>query len=385
MVHNDVHGESKGVVELEDDIPGDDLVFQLFHVGNGGFQQLHARAQGFQEFFFLVLDHVKDKGGGVLQLRIGFVHDLEDHLHGFVEEGFLQTDGTSVTDGPTHDAAQDVAPAFVGRQDPVGNQEGGGPGMVGNDLHGHFHLVGLAPFLARELAHLVHDGGKEIGVKVGGHILEYGDDPFQAHARVDGGLGKRRHGAVFGAFKLHENQVPQFQPPVAVAAHGAIGSIATEFRAPIDVNFGTGTAGAGVTHGPEVVLFAQAGDAGFRDAHLVLPDVVGFVVVFVDGDVEFFRVKAVAVGEQIPGKFNGLFLEVIPKGKVAQHFKEGMVAGGVAHVFQVVVLAAGPDAFLGRYRSAVIPFFIAGENPFELNHACVDKKQGGIVLGHQGR
>ena len=40
-------------------------------------------------------------------------------------------------DGPAHDAAQDVAPAFVGGQHPVGDQKGGGPGMVGNDPEGH--------------------------------------------------------------------------------------------------------------------------------------------------------------------------------------------------------------------------------------------------------
>jgi hypothetical protein len=41
------------------------------------------------------------------------------------------------------------------------------------------------------------------------------------------------------------------------------------------------------------------------------------------------------------------FLEIIAEGKIAQHLEKGMVPGGVADVFQVVVLAPGPDAFLG--------------------------------------
>ena len=35
-----------------------------------------------------------------------------------------------------HDAAQDIAAAFIRRQDPIGNQEGRRPEMVGNDAEG---------------------------------------------------------------------------------------------------------------------------------------------------------------------------------------------------------------------------------------------------------
>ena len=43
-----------------------------------------------------------------------------------------------------------------------------------------------------------------------------------------------------------------------------------------------------------------------------------------------------------------LFLEIVAEAEIPQHLEEGMVAGGVADIVQVVVLAAGADAFLRR-------------------------------------
>lgn len=46
--------------------------------------------------------------------------------------------------------------------------------------------------------------------------------------------------------------------------------------------------------------------------------------------------------EELPGVANGFLLEVVPKGPVAQHLKEGVVVHILAHVIQVIVLAARP-------------------------------------------
>ena len=40
--------------------------------------------------------------------------------------------------------------------------------------------------------------------------------------------------------------------------------------------------------------------------------------------------------------------EIVAKGEVAEHLEKGVMPGRVAHVFQIVVLAAGPYAGLGR-------------------------------------
>ena len=52
-------------------------------------------------------------------------------------------------------------------------------------------------------------------------------------------------------------------------------------------------------------------------------------------------------GDQFPGPVDGFLLEVIAEGPVAEHLEERVVVGVEADVFEVVVLAAGADAFLG--------------------------------------
>src|SRR5256885_14197726 len=55
-----------------------------------------------------------------------------------------------------------------------------------------------------------------------------------------------------------------------------------------------------------------------------------------------------SLGQQLPGPLERLALEVVAEGPVAQHLEEGVVAGRVAHVFQIVVLAACAQAGLHR-------------------------------------
>jgi len=43
------------------------------------------------------------------------------------------------------------------------------------------------------------------------------------------------------------------------------------------------------------------------------------------------------------------------------------MARGIADVFQIVMLAAGANAFLGRGRPAVVALFHAGEDVLELD------------------
>ena len=78
-----------------------------------------------------------------------------------------------------------------------------------------------------------------------------------------------------------------------------------------------------------------------------------------------------------------LVLEVVAEGEVAEHLEEGVVAGGVSDVVQVVVLAAGADAFLRGGGAGVRALFLAGEDVLELDHAGIGEHQGGVVARHQ--
>ena len=55
--------------------------------------------------------------------------------------------------------------------------------------------------------------------------------------------------------------------------------------------------------------------------------------------------------DQFPGVGDRRFLEVVAETEIAQHLEESVVTGGVADIVEIVVLAAGADAFLRRGRA----------------------------------
>jgi hypothetical protein len=57
-------------------------------------------------------------------------------------------------------------------------------------------------------------------------------------------------------------------------------------------------------------------------------------------------VQAVHLGQKLPGERNGLFLEVVTEGPVAEHLKERVVVRVLTDVVQVVVFTSGADTFL---------------------------------------
>ena len=148
-------------------------------------------------------------------------------------------------------------------------------------------------------------------------------------------------------------------------------------------NLGTGATGAGVAHLPEIGVVAQAYDAVSGYTDLVGPDGGSFIVVFVDGDPEFVFGQLQCAGQEIPGVLDGIVFEVIAKAEVTQHLEEGMVTGGVADVFQVVVLAAGAHTALGGGGTGVSPGLGSQEQFLELHHAGIGEQQCRIITGNQ--
>ena len=89
--------------------------------------------------------------------------------------------------------------------------------------------------------------------------------------------------------------------------------------------------------------------------------------------------------DQLPGVGDGVFLEVVAEGKIAQHLEERVMAVGEADVFEIVVLAARADAFLRSRGAGVVALFQAEEDVLELVHARVGEQQRGIVLRDERR
>ena len=208
--------------------------------------------------------------------------------------------------------------------------------MVGDNLDRHILLRVLAVFDVDELAGLVHDRAEEVRLKVVGHALYDGGEPFEAHAGIDIFMGQRREVAGLVAVILHKDEVPYLQVTVAVAANGA-GRLAAGELLSLVVNYlRAGAAGTYRSRRPEVVVRAEAEDALLRKADLLMPDVVGLVVVKIDGGVEPVGIEADALGEELPGPGNDLRLEIVAEAEIAQHLKKGMMARRASDVFNVV-------------------------------------------------
>ena len=129
---------------------------------------------------------------------------------------------------------------------------------------------------------------------------------------------------------------------------------------------------------PEVVLLAEAEDALGRDADLLVPDFERLVIVNIDGRVQAVGVDAdpVRTGQEFPAPVNGLALEVIAEGEVAEHLEEGAVACGLADVLDV----AGADALLAGGDAVARRLLLAGEERLHRRHAGVDEQKRRVVL-----
>jgi hypothetical protein len=97
-------------------------------------------------------------------------------------------------------------------------------------------------------------------------------------------------------------------------------------------------------------------------------------------------IDAKLLGDQVPGVVDRLLLEIVAKGKIAQHLKEGVVARGVADIVQIIVLAAGAHAFLrGGSTRRIARFSRPGEHVLELHHAGIGEHQRRVVARHERR
>ena len=168
---------------------------------------------------------------------------------------------------------------------------------------------------------------------------------------------KRSEGSVFVSVELNEDQIPDLDTAGIIGVDETTLGVAV--RREIDVKFGTGTAGTRLAHHPEVVLFVSVNNLDLRIEALFFkdsgPEVVGFLVELggiafgrgIDGRIEAIGRDAPPVRDQLPGPLDGFLLEVIAEAPVTEHFKEGVVVGVVTHILEIIVFAAGANAFLG--------------------------------------
>ncbi|CDB30015.1 uncharacterized protein BN490_01226 [Firmicutes bacterium CAG:137] len=250
--------------------------------------------------------------------------------------------------------------------------------MVCNDPEGYVRLMALAVGSAGEGGHPVGDVHDGVYVEKALHPLARHSQPLQAHAGVDVLLGQFGVVAVAVVVKLGKDVVPDLHIPVAITAHSTAGLAAAVLLPPVIVDLGAGAAGAGAML-PEVVLFAKPEDPVRRDAHLLVPDLEGLLIVFIDRRVQPALVQAHHLRQELPTPFDGLPLEVIAKREVAQHLKVGSMAGRFADVLNV----AGTDAFLAGTHPAAGRLHLSLEIGLHRRHAGIDQQQRLVILGNQ--
>ncbi len=271
-----------------------------------------------------------------------------------MHERLLGAEQMGVAHAPTHDAAQDVAAPFVGRQHAVGDQKGGSPQMVRDDA------VRGGQFLAGEIANGACQRRHDVDLVDAVHALHDGGEALQPHAGVDGRARQVDALAVGQLLILHENEIPDLDETVAVGVRAA-GRAAGNMRAVIVEDFRARAAGADIARRPEIVGGGDADDFIVGQARDFFPQGSRLVVRVIDGDEQFVLRQAVDFCHQFPGKRNGVFLEIIAEAEIAHHLEEGRVARRVADILQIVVLAARPQAFLGGGRTLVVARLDAGE------------------------
>ncbi len=214
------------------------------------------------------------------------------------------------------------------------------------------------------------------------YSLHHGRNSFEPHAGIYRGPGQVAQFTGGRAFVLHEHEVPQFDVPITVLIGRTRRSPENSFTMVVE-DLRARPAGTNITHRPEITGFTEPGKPTGIHTHLVQPERRRLIIVFVDRNPELFRRDFQFISQKLPGVLDGLGLKIIAETEIAEHFKKGMMPRGISDVFEVIVLASGPDTPLTGHGTTVIPAFVPKEGILELDHAGVGKQQGRVVPGNQ--
>ena len=197
--------------------------------------------------------------------------------------------------------------------------------------------------------------------------MEHGQDAFETGAGVDGWLGQRDLLAVRLLVELHEHEVPDLD--VASIGFGVLRpALGAVVGAEVIEDFRARAVRTGVGHAPPVVL-VQTLNLLARYPNLGRPNLFGLIVGQMDRDPQLLGIEPKAIGEQVPCKGNGIFLEVVAETEVAHHLEERQMASRPADLIEVVVLTARTNTLLDRRRSAVRGLLDPLEIGLEGHHA----------------
>jgi hypothetical protein len=371
-------------VQLEGDLAGQLLA--LGQLVEAGVEDLRAGGERAPERLLLAGDDGQHQLVVVADDRVGVAHDLDRALDHGRQHRPLDAQQVGEADGAADDAPQHVAAVLVGGDDPVGHEERHRAGVVGDEPQGDVAQLGPAEALAGDRLGLVHQDRQRVGGVEAGAAVEHGEHALEAGTRVDVLAGQVAQRAVGVAEVLLEHEVPDLDVAGARRRVGRA-AVGAEVGAVVEEDLGRRAARPGLAHLPEVVLVEPL-DALAREADGLAPDLLGLVVGHVDGDPQQVGVEPQHLGDELPGPRDGLVLEVLAEAEVPQHLEEAEVAQRPADVVEVVVLAPGAHARLGRHRPwrVVRHRLLAQEQGDEGHHPRVgEHRRAGVRRDEAGR
>ena len=213
----------------------------------------------------------------------------DNNVNSTAEEHLVDAQQTCMTDSTAQDTTQYIATAFVRRQNAIANHKCHAAYMVSNNLQGNVGSLILAIFNISNLSSVLDNRENQVSLKVGRLALNNACQTLQTGAGINVLVFQRRIGAVRHLVELSEYQVPDFQETVAVAARAAGRLAAAALRSEVDVDFGVRAARTAADFPPVV---SQTYNAFSRYANNIMPDIISFIILGVDGDVQLVSRQA---------------------------------------------------------------------------------------------
>ena len=287
----------------------------------------------------------------------------------------------AVADRAPDEKTQHVAAIGIRGIDAVGDQEGHGAGVVGDDPPAH-------ELFARREGRIVgrrlrrDQIGEQIGLVHRRETVGHGKHALEAGAGIDVLRGQFGERAVGGTIVLLEHEVPNLDVPVAQVGTRVTGPERI-LRARVVEDLRARPARARRTHRPEVV-FVPARDARGYETDLGFPQPLCVVVRDMNGNVEPARIELHHAGEKLPSPHDRLALVVVAEREVPEHLEERTVAAGPADVLDVAFRARDAQAALDAHRTGRGRGYVAQKGGDERLHPRDGEERRRHRVGDQG-
>ncbi len=258
--------------------------------------------------------------------------------------------------------------------------------MVGEDPQRPGDRLVLAVVAAGERLAELDERTEVVGLVDRRNVLEDRRKPVEAEPGVDVAARQRCEGAVVMELVLHEDEVPELEEALGVVAGTVAGR--AESLAAVVVELRARPAWSARPGLPEVVLSSELDDPLVRDADrmpaldrlLVRPE-AELRVSAEDGHPDALRGEAPAAGRQLERPVDGLALEVVAEGEVAEHLEERQVTRRHPDVLDV----DRSKALLARGEARMRRPLLAAEVGLEGLHARRRQQHRRVVGGGDQR